>query len=50
MLRGYHVIEVNAESDRSRTGDELIKFLLGQRVDGVIFDAPGSVEEAPAFH
>jgi LacI family transcriptional regulator len=49
MLRGYHVIEVNAESDQARTGDELIKFLLGQRVDGVIFDAPGSVEEVRRF-
>ncbi|HEY8291649.1 MAG TPA: LacI family DNA-binding transcriptional regulator [Thermomicrobiales bacterium] len=49
MLRGYHVIEVNAESDRARTGDELITFLLGQRVDGVIFDAPGSVEEVRRF-
>ena len=49
MLCGYHVIEVNAESDQARTGDELIQFLLGQRVDGVIFDAPGSVAEVRRF-
>ncbi|MDQ2785227.1 MAG: LacI family transcriptional regulator [Chloroflexota bacterium] len=49
MLRGYHIIEVNAESDQARTSDELIRFLLGQRVDGVIFDAPGSVEEVRRF-
>lgn len=49
MLRGYHVIEVNAESDRARGGDALMQFLLGQRVDGVIFDAPESAEEVQRF-
>lgn len=49
MLRGYHVIEVNAESNRVRTGNELMEFLLGQRVDGVIFDAPDSAEEVQRF-
>ncbi len=49
MLSGYHVIEVNGESSRARTGNELIRFLLGQRVDGVIFDAPDSANEVRPF-
>lgn len=49
MQRGYHVIEVNTESGDARAGDELIAFLLGQRVDGVIFDAPGTAAEVERF-
>jgi len=49
MLGGYHVIEVNAESSKARAGGALIEFLLGQRVDGVIFDAPDSAAEVRRF-
>ncbi len=49
MLHGYHVIEVNAESSRARAEDDLTQFLLGQRVDGVIFDAPDTIEEVQRF-
>lgn len=39
---GYHVIEAIAEPAPSRTSDELVRFLLKWRVDGVICDSPDS--------
>lgn len=39
---GYHVIEASAEPAASRTSDELVRFLLKWRVDGVIVDSPDS--------
>jgi LacI family transcriptional regulator len=43
--RGWHVVEASAETANARGGGELIQFLLGRRVDGVIFDWPESADE-----
>ena len=50
MRRGYHVVDASAETAAFRTSDELVRFLLGWRVDGVIFDSPESSEEVERFH
>lgn len=49
MRRGYHVVEASAETAASRGSDELLRFLLGWRVDGVIFDWPESDGEVGRF-
>ncbi len=49
MHHGYHVIEVNAESSQTRMSEQLIQFLLSQRVEGVILDAPASSDEVRHF-
>ncbi|WP_083815002.1 substrate-binding domain-containing protein [Ktedonobacter racemifer] len=46
---GYHVIEVSAEGYTFHHRKELLQHLLGYRVDGVIFDWPGSVSDAQQF-
>lgn len=45
IRRGYHLVEASAETTTSRRGDDLVQFLLDRRVDGVIFDCPGSESE-----
>ena len=49
MRLGYHVVEASAETAASRGSDELLRFLLGWRVDGVIFDCPDSDGEVGRF-
>jgi LacI family transcriptional regulator len=49
MRRGYHLVEASAESAASRGSDELARFLLGWRVDGVVFDRPKTEGEVRRF-
>jgi LacI family transcriptional regulator len=49
MAHGHHVVEASAETTVSRGSEELSRFLLGWRVDGVIFDSPTSEEEVQRF-
>jgi DNA-binding LacI/PurR family transcriptional regulator len=49
MAHGHHVVEASAETAVSRRSDELSQFLLGWRVDGVIFDSPASEDEVRRF-
>ena len=49
MALGHHVVEASAETDVSRGSQELSRFLLGWRVDGVIFDSPSSEDEVQRF-
>lgn len=46
---GYHVIEVSAETHAFQDRKELLQLLLSHRVDGVIFDWPGSESEVQQF-
>ncbi len=46
---GYYVIEVSAEAHTHHDRKELLQYLLGYRVDGVIFDWPSSVPEIQQF-
>ena len=45
MQSGSHLVEASAETDTSRGSDELLRFLLSRRVDGVIFDSPPTEAE-----
>ncbi len=45
IQHGYHVLEATAESAASRGSEELVRFLLDQRVDGVIVDRPETAAE-----
>lgn len=45
MQSGVHLVEASAETDASRGSDELLRFLLSRRVDGVIFDSPPTEAE-----
>lgn len=49
LRRGYHLVEASAESAASRGSDELARFLLGWRVDGVVFDRPKTEGEVRRF-
>lgn len=49
MRRGYHVVEASAETTASRASDELARFLLDRRVDGVLFDSPETAAEVRRF-
>lgn len=49
MRRGYHVVEASAETTASRASDELARFLLDRRVDGVVFDGPETAREVQHF-
>lgn len=49
MAHGHHIVEASAETAASRGSDELSRFLLGWRVDGVIFDSPASDAEVQRF-
>lgn len=49
MARGHHVVEASAETSATRGSDERSKFLLGWRVDGIIFDSPSSADEVQRF-
>lgn len=47
--RGYHVLEASAESVTPQGSEQLVHFLLGRRVDGVIFERPNTVGEVRQF-
>lgn len=47
--RGFHVVEASAETEASRGSDEMARFLLSRRVDGVVFDCPDTAEEVRRF-
>lgn len=49
MRRGYHIVEASAETALSRESDELARFLLGRRVDSVIFGGPETAREVRHF-
>lgn len=49
MAHDHHVVEASAETAISRGSNELSQFLLGWRVDGVIFDSPTSDDEVQRF-
>lgn len=49
LRRDYHVVEASAESASSRASDELVRFLLDRRVDGVILDSPETAGEVRRF-
>lgn len=41
----YHVIEINAKNYASRSDDDLVRFLLSRRINGVVFDTPDTAQE-----
>ena len=43
------MLEASAASVTARTSDELVRFMLSQRVDGVIFDRPETAAEVQPF-
>lgn len=45
LARGYHVIEASTELTPARESDELVRFLLSRRVDGVVLDSPATARE-----
>lgn len=45
LRRDLRILEIPAEGEASRGTDELVRFLLGRRVDGVILHAPSTVHE-----
>lgn len=47
--RGFHILEASAETTVTRQSGELVEFLLGRRVDAVIYDRPGSVDQVRPF-
>ncbi|MBO0777538.1 MAG: LacI family DNA-binding transcriptional regulator [Ktedonobacteraceae bacterium] len=47
--RGYHIIEVSAETHAFQDRKDLLQLLLSHRVDGVIFDWPSSESEVQQF-
>jgi LacI family transcriptional regulator len=47
--KGYHIIEVSAETHAFQDRKELLQLLLSHRVDGVIFDWPSSEPEVQQF-
>lgn len=49
ISRGYHVLEASAESVTPQGSEQLVHFLLGRRVDGVIFERPNTVDEVRQF-
>lgn len=49
MQHGFHLIEARTEAEESLRAEEVMKFLLGHRVDGVIFDSPGTAAEVERF-
>lgn len=49
MRRGYHVVEASAETASSRESEELTRFLLDRRIDGVILDSPETIVEVQRF-
>lgn len=49
MRHGFHIVEASAETTASRTSDELARFLLDRRVDGVILDSPETADEVARF-
>ncbi len=49
IRRGFHIVEASAETTASRTSDELARFLLDRRVDGVILDSPETADEVARF-
>lgn len=49
MRHGYHLIEANAVLARSHGSEELARFLLSQRVEGVVLEAPDNAEAVQHF-
>jgi DNA-binding LacI/PurR family transcriptional regulator len=47
--RGYHIIEVSADTHAFQDRKDLLQLLLSHRVDGVIFDWPSSEPEVLQF-
>lgn len=47
--KGYHTIEVSADTHILQDRKELLQLLLSHRVDGVIFDWPGNESEVQQF-
>lgn len=45
MGGGVHLVEASAETRTSRGSEELLRFLLNRRVDGVVFDSPPTEAE-----
>lgn len=43
--RGYQLVEAGVEADALRDSEELVRFLVNRRVDGVIFDGPKTAGE-----
>lgn len=45
VQQGYHIVETSSESSTSRETGVLVRFLMGQHVDGVIIDSPATERE-----
>ena len=45
IQHGYHFVEASTESTRRHGNDDLVQFLQGRHVDGVVLDSPESAEE-----
>jgi LacI family transcriptional regulator len=45
IQHGYHFVEASTESVSRHGKDDLVRFLLGRHVDGIVLDSPESAEE-----
>ena len=45
IRHGYHIVEASTESTSRHGEDDLVQFLLGRHVDGVVLDSPDSAQE-----
>lgn len=45
IRHGYHIVEASTESTNRRGEDDLVQFLLGRHVDGVVLDSPSSAQD-----
>lgn len=45
IRHGFHVVEASTESTSRHGDDDLVQFLLGRHVDGVVLDSPDSAQE-----
>jgi LacI family transcriptional regulator len=45
VRHGYHIVETSSEPSTSRETGVLVRFLMGQHVDGVIIDSPATERE-----
>jgi LacI family transcriptional regulator len=45
IQHGYHFVEASTESTSRHEKDDLVQFLLGRHVDGVVLDSPESAAE-----
>lgn len=45
IQHGYHFVEASTESASRHGKDDLVQFLVGRHVDGIVLDSPESAEE-----